>query len=980
MTQPQQENEEFLVSLSDFFSICKKAKRKILLGSLLVGLLTTSYSLTKPIRYQVEASFRERESSSPGMNNSSIMSFLMNGNQSEPGKEIISTIKSRRFLQNLIEREGLQTTIIEKGHAPSLLSRIRNNLVVNFQLLKRSKVPSLSDPSIPLQAIQVSYPEEIPTTYQIRFLSDTDFELYSNQQTLNGTLNEPFTVGKTTFTLVQPSPSSLRSHTFTISFSPLATTALDLAERIEIKPSKEDPNLLLFTYFHANRHTATHILNQILESYQGHLEEENQRVASEQIAYLEKREDEMHAKLKEMMDDYALLLSTDLTSCGFADSDTAMQFMANQQNDYKAKLLGIELDIKRHEKVQNESTPYYANSIERERNNAITYLQSKIRDLKQQSDSIKLGLQSTKHNDPSRLKEGFDHQVAKLHETQASIAEAHLLLDCLMNDTPLPETPTLLNETNTTVHSWLAQLDQAEKEWKSSQNKKDRIALHNRWKQICSNFANYVNNLLHFLQVYEKNLQENLAHQQSPDTEFQGISLDTANQLYISYSKQLSELESQAAQQRYIISQMNDPHFEISSLSSVLTDSVSGQMIQKASQLSLDLKDESNTSSREQERIKQELKIQKGFLQTHLDQTASLSDLRTELLKDKISALQRTILGLIQQQTSILEEELTETIRTHLASLNQERELIEQQQKNLRLEMSHLPKEWMAEKLIEQQVKMNEKMVEEITKMVESKNISHNLDLIQSAPVDFALTPIHPKPPHIILYALLGAFLGGFLSLAGVLTQSIMNGLQASPHNLRLANCKVVGSLSRKLPQDTGALTDRDLGTLRRISASLLGSARNQSLLLLEGRGPDFSTHLAELLAKQGEKVLLLSTSFHHAKSQPGLLQYLQNDQDEIQPTKDSTYDFIPSGGVSRFGNELLHSKRFKELLIQLQSKYDWVIAISNAQPTTAEAEALLSLFNHHLAVLHEEKIDELTPLIQLSKKGRLSFLFVTDE
>ena len=361
-------------------------------------------------------------------------------------------------------------------------------------------------------------------------------------------------------------------------------------------------------------------------------------------------------------------------------------------------------------------------------------------------------------------------------------------------------------------------------------------------------------------------------------------------------------------------------------------------MISKASTITLALKDFDNRSNREQDRLKTELDIQKGFLKTHLEQSVQLLELRQKFLKDKLFSLQSITLSLVQEQISLLEDQIQRYIGNAINNLNQEKKLIQNNMKELRQEMASFPQKWAAEKLVEQQLNVNKTMVEEITKLVESKNISNNLEKIQSSPVDMPITPLNPKPPHLILLTILGAFVGAFMSSAWVLTRSISRGVEASPENLRTAGLHVSGTLSNAANRTftNGTLLDTDLETLRRLLAYITPS-KNNLLLLLKNKGPDYSITLAQLLTKMQLKTIIIDLSFDSFENDNGMLQYLEGDTSEPTPHLHHGIEKISSGGICRYDSELIASKKCQDFLKQLSNKYDWVIVISKGSPKDSE-------------------------------------------
>jgi hypothetical protein len=477
----------------------------------------------------------------------------------------------------------------------------------------------------------------------------------------------------------------------------------------------------------------------------------------------------------------------------------------------------------------------------------------------------------------------------------------------------------------------------------------------------------------------EKGLDQEIQNMEIKNLIASGINLEAATKLYEIYCKESNELEAEMQQHQYLAEQIKDPTFEISSLSAVLKDPVSQGLIAKASQLNLDRKDQYNRSTKEHERIANELAIEREFLAVHLQQTMQLIQLKKNLLKAKIQPIQGTMLELIDQQISLLENYLKNHVQGRIKHFEEEKELIRKHLDELHQKSTNIPKKWVSEQIIKQHVMHNKAILEEVTRMVESKNIIHNISLIQSAPMDFAIAPAIPKPPHIALFSLLGAFLGLIGSFGLLLAQSLYRGLQATSEHLKILGQHVSGELSKRADKETALpLPDHELETLRRLMTFLKGNR----ILLIEGKGPDYSANLAALLSKQGLKILYLPLMFDRPCKEeelPGILQAIERDgvKPKIQHTPD--FDTISSGGISRFGAELVSSPRFQSLLNELKKEYDCILAATDASPSSAEAEGLLNSFDRVAVTVTGERLEELNPYMQFSQdpsRKKISFIF----
>lgn len=584
-------------------------------------------------------------------------------------------------------------------------------------------------------------------------------------------------------------------------------------------------------------------------------------------------------------------------------------------------------------------------------------------------------------------------QIAYLQEKQADMSKQleelmsshayHLSSD--LSNTGFADYTSAMNFLTSNQHNYKQRLQAIDLEiyWLKQAQKEDREKFDKFTSTLNPDFINQLIKDIRQLKHEADSLKLALrkfepAARETLTKNFLGIDLNTAKELYLAYSKELNTLEAQEAQFNFLINQINLPDFEISSLSTVLTDPISTEMISKASPLVLALKDQDNRTQKEQERLKSGLSVHKEFFITHLGQTSQLTQLRQQLMKEKIEALQNAHLALISEQISIHENQMADYIAKRLIALEHEKNLYEQQLVELRSEMAALPSKWVAEQMIEQNMEINRNMIEQISKLVESKNLASNLEKTQSTSVDLPIVPIHPQPPHLLLLTLIGALTGGFLGTGWAIVKSIGKGVTASLDNLRLAGQHVSGALSlhnyslslEGLKESSSQLLDSDLETLRRMILFITTSSscydnlhKENALLLLYNRGPRYAKILAQLMSKMGFKILILDLCFsdqENASTNQGVLQYLQEDSVVLNIEHKVYYDVIYAGGITRFANEMFASDKFKKLILELKSKYDWMIAINGSSPLSAEAETLLKQFDKAIITINDESLQDL--------------------
>ncbi len=924
--------EEFLITLADLFHLFKRSKRKIGLACFAFALIGALFGLSRPAVYVAKGSFRDKAPSESN-NAQDVSASLKILGLSETGtSEALSWMQSRHLIGKLVKRLSLQAEIQNKN---SLFDRFRDNLKVEKALWMNEKRPSLADLEKEMVVQTVNYQAEYPTELTVTPLDSLAYQVSNKGKVIgSGRFGEPFQTDNYSFTLAAPkNPKACR-----LTLWPQWKVVDDLVKTLQIKADTKDKTLFNLTYAHRDRSLACSCVNELMELYLEHMRYQHRFLLQEHLSYLQKRQDEMNENLKTVLEEHVSTLSSDLSTSGFPSTQSVIEYLSETLLQYTKSLHLIEMEIIRlknfrdsgfayHDQYRSEDDPYTINATLAE-----------IRQLKKQSDVIELAL---KNNAPEQNLLAKFADLMKEHKNIHTYSdEVKEILEKLKGKQPLEKEYSLFQEPRYIAGVW-----------------KDRLqdSVEEADYRLCSShFQLYLGHLDHFFDVYEKTLKERITHQQNPPDELQGMTLDTAQEVYSGYCKMQSDIESTRRQFEYVLDQMQNPQFEISSLSAILSDPVSQKMIEKASNVELLLKEEGNRSGREQDRLKAELATHRGFLQTHIRQSLELVKIREKLMHEKSYHLQQATLELIQQKISILEKYLEDFIETRLANLEQEKLFIYQQQAGLQQEMGKIPGKWVSEKMIDQQVKLNQQLMSELTKLVENKNISTNLEAVRSTPVDMALPSIHPRSPKIVFFSLLGAFLGLFFSCSYLFGRTMIDGLPVSRDNLRLSGQHVSG-------------TTQDLETLRSLMAYFEMAKPQGDLLLILGRSPNYAEELATLLAMMEFRVLLLPLSFDKPGGE-GLLAYLQG-QNLPKIHKKGGFDYIEPGGVSAYSSELIGTQRFQKLYKDLSDRYDWVIAYTTASPLSAEAKAVSANFDRIAITLQEEKFEEILPWIKESKK-----------
>lgn len=973
----------YVLSWSDLRVVFKRSKQKVLWGALAFALLAALFTLSREVTYIAQGTFREKNKQA-NANEKTLSALLLSGGATAAESMAVTTIKSRRVLEKVVQNLNLQGHVQAKDNGNFVveklahyLKNIYHNLIVEEAYLTKKYKPVVADPPQELVAKQVEYAGEIALVYELHFTDDENFEVLDSEDRLvaRGKLGELVRTSQAAFSIHKAAEGPLPQSVYTIAFNPPSRIAQNLLANLVVEADKLDKTLLKINYYDINRHRSSKLLNTVMNTYREFLVDEHVRVTAEQVAYLKERQEDMDKQLVVLMEDHAV---------NIASNDASIEFLVKTQQSYKSKLLNIDLETKHLEKAQQEGINFFERHSADGESPVVQNLLGEIRKYRQQADSLEIALRNTHVHSSEMLQNSFNQYVDELQELHQENKEARQLLAEVEEGNPRTSGAALMTNAKYMIKPWLDRLSESDnaRQMAEGEEKADKEDEHAACQ---ASFAAYLSNLLHLFEVQEKTIQDRLTHQQNPQVEFQGIDLETANGLFVTYSRELHSLEADLAQKEFIIQRLSQPEFEISSINSIMDDTISRDIINKASTLMLTIKDEPNRTTKELERLKRDIEIQKGFLTVHLKQMCDILRLREQLLEDKIHSLQSVILELIRQKISIQEKHLGDYINSRLNNLGHEKHVILQHQKELQKELDQLPEKWASQKLIDQHMQSNLSIVHQIASMIESKTIAENLEVSQSAPFDEAVVPVLPRDPRLFLFSAIGLLGGGFLTFCFSLIQSAARGVEATKENLRAIGQNVAGGLSLAGDfENIEKIAPGDLETLRKLMMHLAppqmheGQARR--VVLIEGQGPQYAEAFAALLGKRGCKVLLIPLCFKESEREggrPGLLDVLEGRSEEAKVQKGLYFDAIAAGGKTAFCTELLESPRFISCLDRFSAQYDWVVGYTDALPISAEGESLLSLFPSAAVTLAGEHLDELKDYFQAARNGSaVSFVF----
>jgi uncharacterized protein involved in exopolysaccharide biosynthesis len=748
--------DALIISFKELKGILIQGKKFIYRATIICSFLAVFYAITRPIEYIAEGTFRDKAKTGNGI---PTFAGLLSGSSSNDNNAI-ALMNSRSMREALSKKLSLQVDLKQDVITFNRIKTIWQNIAAETNRYFYPHFLSLNDNEKALNVSDVVYLGEVPKAVRISFLTEEQFEILDQKKPFFGKLGQQVSFDDYKFKLKAITDKNLKGETFTISFLPLYLTAKNISDHLTIEQDRMDKNLLNIKFKNPDRHLAAKAVNQLMAIYKDYLREEQNLIIQNQIQYLEKRQDEISERLKTSMEHHVLKISDDIKNIGFPNTNLAMEFLTESQNNLQKKLLDIEFELKRLHNSQEAGYAYYDTYMLPGDPAIINEMLTAMRDLKQQSDWLNLSLQDSKTAPADELELQLTNQLISLKTNRDYREEARQMLANLGTLLEKKSQYNIAEDDQYLVKPWLLKIQESSKTFGTQAEET---------KACTSQFCSYLKHLIHHFDVHESAIQERMVHSQIESKDFKGIDLKASQGLFISYTNKLNEIESQILQNQFILDEINKDDFELSSLSTILNDHISLDMSTKATILALNLKDSNNRTTREQERIKEDLDLQKRFLTTHLKNSNQLLRLNEDLMKYKVKSLQSVTLGLVQQQISLLENNLSEYIESRINNLKAESEIIEQHKTSLMDQMSALPSKWVSEKMINLQIEMNQKMVEEISKLVETKNISNNLEIIQSTVIDSAIAPIHPKPAKILFFAVLGSMIGLLISTSFVI-------------------------------------------------------------------------------------------------------------------------------------------------------------------------------------------------------------------
>lgn len=979
------------IHLADFKQYFKKKRALIVTTGIFCAFLTLALFLTTNPKYVLKGSFKEALQKSESLSQSIVKSIFSGSSSSDLGAQALSVMQTRESLTKLVDKLALQGEI----KPASVYENVKQRWVKNLKLIAKksfSSTPTLS-------FTKVMYLGEVPKVLLFELGQGGVAHVFADNGALLCTQNikEIFTFDDLIFSITALDETRAIGQRVKLVFSPLETTVDEVQKRLAIKVRRDDPSILDITYKDANPYRGAKALNTLMHEYKHYLEKENERIADAQLQYLSARQEMLSSKIEETLEEHVKYLQENLGEKGFVGLHQELEIVESKKREQNRRLLEIDLSMSRLSRLQNDRLLCLNEPILGE---SVSSFQNKLFGLKKQKDTLDLSTLMRSASKQREKKKGSAPFLRYARTNQSALDlmqnkeqidkdlhEAHLLplfsmmkrgLYELYQTKDLLETEKaidfgfeerekeLLNITK--LKSQIKQMLQHPKE---SLEKVEMAALHEAKNDESGSFV--TKTLLRIdelLTLKEEILCKNIFAEKQVPEEFTTLDLESAKSLHLEYTKELDETALEEKRLEYAKKSIFKPGFELSSLTTVLQDSISQEFLQRAAVISQNLKNKHHFSEKDMKRLNAGLQREKKGLCSHVNEMIYLVKMQKELLGSKMASLHSVMTSLVNQEIAILENQISTSIEEKLSTLSQEKEAVKAKLSQIQKEMKDLPRKWLLENRLQLKSDLNVGMMEAISQLVESKNVEHHLMQIESKPIDHAYVPLKPKHPPTLLLSTAGGIFGSLLMMGFLAFRKVSkNELPVSLEAMRFRDCSVAGVLSKQFERaDFSSLCEEDLQTLRQLTTFTV-SSKQVIVGACLGNKSNYLSALASLLALSKRKTIVIEM-FHHTKhTRSGLLHYLLGKRRELPIQKKGDFHLLTLGESTKYTMELLTRKKFAALLEALKEQYDVILIGLDKSAKTAEGIKLTQLCDKMLITLDEESLDHLYPYLEWEEK-----------
>ena len=314
----------------------------------------------------------------------------------------------------------------------------------------------------------------------------------------------------------------------------------------------------------------------------------------------------------------------------------------------------------------------------------------------------------------------------------------------------------------------------------------------------------------------------------------------------------------------------------------------------------------------------------------------------------------------LQQQQAELSSKYTND-HPLMAAVNAQLAEIDQKTSEMTQTIKKLPETQRLYLQLYRDVKVNTELYTTLLNSYQQLKIAEAGEIGNVRIIDHAVEPVKPVKPRSLIILLLSLFVGGFIGVMIALIRNMLkSGIKDATQLENEFNLPVYATVPRSLLQENRIrllkkkksipilavkhgddIAVESLRSMRTAIHFVLNSAAN-NIIMISGPSPEvgksfISTNLATILTQSGSRVLIIDADlrrgyihkYFNIDTQPGLTDYLNSQsslESVIRDSNVSGLSVMTRGKSPNNPSELLGSPRFKALLEQLSTQFDYVI------------------------------------------------------
>lgn len=897
-------DEDFYLCWSDITGAIRKRFRFIGWSALICSALFFGYALFSTPLFFCQAVFHEKgKSVSLGSGASALMTLSGIGGTGGNGTQsTLSIMESRRLAEIVVARMGLQISMQPEGKTWRLLKNLKDNVLSEFAFWADRPSGAAVARTSPIVFRDVNYEGLYPYKFSLTVGKRGAFTLESRVGKVSGQIGNRMEYGDISF-IVESTGPLIEGESIQFVAEPKYKVLNKFKRSLSVKLGKRKDGTLAIGYAHPSPREAQEVANALMYEYLKLIKSDAQKITTEQLRFLAQTQEKTWSDLEFKFDEHAAFAQQGITEGGYVRAKEGIKMLSKAYADAENSLRELQSE---ETSLQVSDPVLVANSHPLLRTE-LSQMNGKLHELNRRQNTLRLAL-SESVQDSELIKS----QVENLEKEEQLRSALNQLVSGANIEQVTVESPTF---------------KRALSPWLSS-------SFNSHQKQL---FHSYLNSLIQASKLRSRIYEASMQMLTKPATEIQGLGLGPATQNYERGLSHLQELELEGASLKQALDQLSLDDFDVGALLDTLNLGGNFRQIAKECHtLHFELKDSKSYSLKERRRMDAQLQSKLIVLKDHLSHVCKMNQHQQMEARGQVHRAQKTLLSLVCQEIALVEEEMCRAIEQRRMDLQKEIGVCRNTLTALKEQMSQLPKALLREKKLDMETAFQSELMQALVGLIESRQLSQSLDIVESKPLDTAQFPIRPKAPGLILWAVVGGAFGLCMGSVYALSKAAFMGFVATPDNLRVRGQFVAGGLRASSLASQEEERRRALLFAEKEALALVGVTERELCALVES------------LTSQGYRVSVVA--------QCGVLK-----------------DFE---GAALHPIDRLDRSSIQRACEELKSNFDKILIYSPSSASSLEGEYLARLDFDTLVYLKGERVRELTSYLELAKRSRVAFVF----